>query len=120
MTIGRPNQGKEYDGPALSKALREVNASMRGGMQWTPRVFTSLYTEPMQLGALRVAPIAILCGRVQSVNGPEVPVSAAGALVHFVWEGVERGARITKIQGMTPSATEQYRFTFLIASQGGG
>jgi hypothetical protein len=109
----RSDQGREYDARSLSENMRDIDNALRRGVKWTPRVVETLYTEPMWI-RLRSAPIAIIAGRIQSLNGPEVPLSAAGALVHFVWDGPEKSARITKIQGMT-SGTAQYRFTFLIA-----
>ena len=111
----RTDQGAEYDKRSLSENLRDLDNALKRGVKLRPRVYEAIYTEPMWLGGLRSAPLAIIAARIQAVNGPEVPVSAAGALVHFVWDGPERGARITKIQGMT-SGTVQYRFTFLIAS----
>lgn len=109
----RSDQSREYDARSLSENMRDLDNMLRRGVKWTARKVEALYTEPMWI-RLPSAPMAILAARIQKVNGPEVPVSAAGALVHFVWEGAEQGARITKIQGMT-SGTEAYRFTFLIA-----
>lgn len=114
-SMRRTDQGKKYDAKSLSENLRDLDDAQRRGVRWTSRVVEALYTEPMWLGGLRAKPRAILAGNIQSMNGPEAPVSSAGALVHFVWDGPERGARITKIQGMTAGSDTKYRFTFLIA-----
>lgn len=111
----RTDQGKEYDKRSLSENLRDLDQAQRRGAKLHLREFAAIYTEPFWMGSLKSKPAGILCIRIQAVNGPEVPVSAAGALVHFVWDGPDKGARITKIQGMT-SGTAQYRFTFLIAA----
>jgi hypothetical protein len=109
----RSDQSEKYDARSLSENMRDLDNALKRGMKWSARKVEALYTEPMWV-RLPSAPLAILAGRIQQINGPELPVSLAGALVHFVWDGPEKGARITKIQGMT-SGTTAYRFTFLIA-----
>lgn len=108
----RSDQGKQYDARSLSENMRDLDQTARSGPKMTARVVEALYTEPMWLGGIRSVPIAIMLARIQLVNGPETPVTCSG-LVHFVWEGPPRGARITKIEGLS-STSERYRFTFLI------
>lgn len=109
----RSDQGKEYDARSLNENMRDLDNALKRGVKLTRKIVETIYSEPMWI-RLPSAPLAMLAARIQQVHGPEVPVSGAGALVHFVWDGPEQGARITKIQGMT-SGTTQYRFTFLIA-----
>jgi len=108
----RSDQGDKYDKRSLSENLRDLDQTARSGPKLTARVLEALYTEPMWLGAIQSVPIAILLARIQLIKGPESPVDCSG-LVHFVWEGPPRGARIVKIQGLA-AGSERYRFTFLI------
>lgn len=117
--IRRRDQGAKYDGRSISENMRDLDAGMRRGLRWSPRVIDSAYyTEPLWLGGLAQPPLGITLIRLQALNGPEAAVAGVSGLVHFVMENDGR-ARITKIAGLTASTDTQYRFTFAVAFAGG-
>ena len=80
-----------------------------------PRMFTktteSAYTQPMVLGGFDEQPESIELVRIIDLNAQETPV-ACGSMVHYVWKPQRGGAQITSIDGLTPSPSTKYRFTF--------
>ena len=68
----------------------------------------ALYTEPMYL-ALDRNPMGITCLRIRKQANAEAPV-LSGSMVSWVWDSTR--ARITSIDGMTPSSGVTYTFTF--------
>lgn len=71
----------------------------------------SNYEPPLYL-AIDHNPSLILCGRVRDVAAPESAITAAGALVHWRWEGTR--ARIDAIQGLSAGSGKTYLFTFQV------
>lgn len=111
-------QPEKYDGRVLSESMRDLDSLSRGVVGFTPRVLEQFYVEPMWLGGMREAPLSIVLVRIQKINDLDAPVTAAGPLVHWVWDGASLGARITKIQGLTvTSPPTSYRYTFLVAER---
>jgi hypothetical protein len=92
-----------------SRDLREIFANIRDEEL---RVFKGLYQTGMTL-KVDAKPMAIELLRVVNPAAPDVPV-VHGATVGFKLKGTSAlGAEITRIDQMTPSAT-QYEFTFRI------
>jgi hypothetical protein len=82
-----------------------------------PRFFTqtleAYYAEPMVLGSpvAGVEPESVELVRITSIVTPEQPV-LCGSMVHYTWKPQNNGCQVTSIDGLTPSNTIKYRFTF--------
>ena len=112
MSLRRRFAPPEYEARSQGEQLRDLAQSAGRGVKLGLRVVDMTYTEPMWLGNLGAKPHAIFVGNVVDLQAQDQPVSCE-ARAAFVWEGERTGAKITKIDGLTPG--RQYRFTFLVA-----
>jgi hypothetical protein len=107
--------GRDYEPQSQGEVQRDLDTSASVGITWTKKIVDdAAYTEPMWLGDLSAAPIALVV-RVVDKQDQEGAVFC-GTGVHFVWDGEDKGARITSIDGMSALGDgHKYQFTFLVA-----
>lgn len=75
------------------------------------RTIEAFYKEPLALGQLRREPAGIELLRILSLVAPEQAVICSSCC-SFVWKPQLGGCQILSINGLTPSTTIKYRFTF--------
>ena len=112
--LRRTTFGAEYDGTALSESLRDTDRALRGLATFAFVDMEAAYAEPFYL-SLPSEPKEIVLARIRDRAALETPV-ACGQACHFVWEGTR--ARITSIDGLTPSSSRVFRMCFRASYEG--
>jgi hypothetical protein len=97
----------------LGEHARDVQHVLDTIPRFISRKVIGYYTEPMTLVSplAGVEPESIELTRIVSLVTPEQPVNC-GSMVHYVWKPQNNGCVVTSIDGLTPSNTVKYRFTF--------
>jgi len=98
----------------LGEHSRDVREALDTIPRFIYRTFERYYAEPMIIGNLTEEPLTIVLERVVNLNAAETPV-LCGSMVHYVWKPQLGGARVTSIDGLTPSTSVKYRFVFRLS-----
>jgi hypothetical protein len=112
--LRRTSFGAEYDGTAMSESLRDTDRALRGLTTFVWVDMEAAYVEPFFV-SFASEPKCVELVRVRDRTALEQPV-ACGQACHFVWEGSR--ARITSIDGLTPSQSRVFRMTFRASYEG--
>src|SRR4249919_783581 len=75
------------------------------------RTLEEYYSEPLVVGQIIREPAGVECLRVISLAAPEQAVITSTGC-SFVWKPQLGGLQVLSINGLTPSTTVKYRFTF--------
>jgi hypothetical protein len=73
------------------------------------------YTEPMFLTLPSEPQGGIVLARIRKFPDDGLPV-VGGGMVHFDWDSSANRARIKSIDGLTPSPTQKYTFSFAVVT----
>lgn len=102
-----------FDKQDLGDHARDTQGSFDQLPRFITKRFDEFYKEPMVLASPieGLEPESIELTRVINLNAAETPV-LCGQMVHYAWKPQQGGAVVTSIDGLTPSSTVRYRFTF--------
>lgn len=114
--LRRTTFDKDYDGTALSESLRDADRVLRGMSTFAYANVEAAYVEPFFV-SFPSEPNGIELIRIRDRAALDTPV-ACGQACHFVWEGTR--ARITSIDGLTPSSSRMFRMCFRASYEGNG
>lgn len=101
-----------WDDPNQGELARDVDDRLTALVPLALKEFNAQYSEPMYVG-LSKKPKGMLLVNVYNALTQEVP-QLTGGMVHFVWEGGQKRARINSIDGLTPTPGTTYHFALLL------
>jgi len=102
-----------FDQRDLGDHARDTQGSLDQIPRMMTKRFDEFYKEPMVLASPieGLEPESIELTRVVNLSAAETPV-LCGSMIHYAWKPQLGGAVVTSIDGLTPSTTVKYRFTF--------
>lgn len=98
----------------LGELKRDLARALAAVPKFTKRKLDSQYTEPMYLAFDHVPEGVWLlsCIDQQFQERPENVLT--GGMVHWTYEGGKQRIRINSVDGLSPSNTRTFRFTFYV------
>lgn len=105
-----PSRGAKEQAGDIQVALDRIPLTLL-------RTFEDFYSEPLVIGQLVREPAGVELLRIISLVAPETAVITSSNC-SYVWKPQLGGIQILSINGLAPSTTIKYRFTFRLTFGG--